>query len=202
MRALAARDILELWEAGQQERPVTRALMLVRAADPELSIDDGLALTVAERDARLYRVRAATFGPVLDAYADCPRCREGVVFEVDGAWFAADRPEKPVPSRSEYSLSAGDFALRFRLPDSADLLAAVGSASLAPDVARGKAALVARCVTEARRGGQRVDLGELPEEIVTELAARMAEAQPEAEVLLDLECAACGHRWQAPLDIA
>ncbi|MGQ0568671.1 MAG: phage baseplate protein, partial [Armatimonadota bacterium] len=42
----------------------------------------------------------------------------------------------------------------------------------------------------------------LPEEIVTELAARMAEAQPEAEVLLDLECAACGHRWQAPLDIA
>ena len=34
------------------------------------------------------------------------------------------------------------------------------------------------------------------------VAQRIAELDPQAEIVLDLNCAACHHRWQAPFDPA
>jgi citrate lyase gamma subunit len=44
-------------------------------------------------------------------------------------------------------------------------------------------------------------LAELPAEAIDAAVARMAEADPQADVQLDLTCPACGHRWLALFDI-
>jgi len=89
------------------------------------------------------------------------------------------------------------LALRFRLPNSLDLAALLGCQN--PVAAR--SLLVQRCVLQTSRDGVPVAGSELPAETITKLAQRMAECDPQAEVLLDLCCPACDHSWQAPFDI-
>ena len=55
---------------------------------------------------------------------------------------------------------------------------------------------------EASRDGVLVQVDALPDSVTTSLAERMTECDPGAETLLNLDCPACGHRWQAPLDVA
>jgi hypothetical protein len=43
---------------------------------------------------------------------------------------------------------------------------------------------------------------EFTDEELEALSQRLASIDPVAETLLDFACAACGHRWQEPLDIA
>jgi hypothetical protein len=62
--------------------------------------------------------------------------------------------------------------------------------------------LVERCLREARRNGTDISLAELPEPVLAQVAARLAECDPLQEVLVDLACPACGHRWQPLFDIA
>ena len=62
--------------------------------------------------------------------------------------------------------------------------------------------LFARCVIEARHEGREIAAHHLPEPVIAGLAARLSECDPQAEVLLDLECPSCKHRWQTALDVA
>ncbi|HEV8354090.1 MAG TPA: hypothetical protein VGR24_07825 [bacterium] len=193
MDALSSADIVRLWEAGRALDPVHRALLLVRAADATLSMEESLTMPVGERDAYLIRMREMTFGPTLEGHADCPACASGVLFELE-----TRRLGEPEDRVHEHTLHSGSFDLRFRVPNSADLLAAAAVSD--PGAAR--ALVLSRCVLTASRNGRLLDPADLPDEIVMDLCRRMVDVQPDAEVMLDLECAACGHRWQALLDIA
>jgi len=53
----------------------------------------------------------------------------------------------------------------------------------------------------ARRGSEPIAASELPPSVVTETASRMAHADPQADVQLDLRCPACGTAWQAAFDM-
>src|SRR5262249_11248813 len=84
--------------------------------------------------------------------------------------------------------------VRFRLPPSAGLAGRVG------EPAAGSAVL-ASCVVEAAEGDERRPPQELPPFLREELSTRMAALDPQADLLLALECPACGHGWQADLDV-
>jgi hypothetical protein len=47
-----------------------------------------------------------------------------------------------------------------------------------------------------------MSIDRLPADVTEAISARMAEADPQADVRLNLVCPQCNHRWQAPLDIA
>ena len=49
---------------------------------------------------------------------------------------------------------------------------------------------------------RRIPAHELPDDLLAALADEMSARDPQAEVLLDLTCPACGSRWQALFDIA
>lgn len=200
VRALSGPALLRVWEVGAAQHPLDRALTILAAAYPALSRDRLAALSVGERDACLLALRERQVGAALAGYAECPRCRERLEFTLDAAALRGDGPPDIAadPPARVYDLAADGFAVRFRPPDSRDL-AAVAAAGR-DDPAAGYAVLVRRCVLRAARDG--VDAGgdDLPAAVLAALARRLAEVEPRAEILLDLQCPACDERWPAVCD--
>jgi hypothetical protein len=56
-------------------------------------------------------------------------------------------------------------------------------------------------VIAARRGDREIVAAELPAEVETAIAQRLAEADAGAEMQLALACPNCRHAWQTPFDI-
>jgi hypothetical protein len=195
MRPLSAHDLLKVWEVGEGQHPLDRALLLLAAAYPELTWDELAALSIGQRDARLLTLRERTSGPNLNGFAECPRCAERLIFDVAVAdLLVGVEPEAGDEARE---LVTEDLTLRFRLPNSRDLAAVLDCR----DPVTAREVLARRCVLEASRDGAPVAASGLPAEATTRLARRMAECDPQAEVLLDLRCPTCDHAWQALFDI-
>ena len=195
MRTLLAGELLTVWEHGADQRPSRRALALLAAACGDEASPESLArLSIGQRDEQLLKLRERIFGPLLAAISACPACREVLEFTVK----AADIRVAPVLEPGDtIALAHADYELQFRLPNTLDL------AALDPTADRQSSSrhLLGLCVTSARRGGADIALDELPSEILAAVSERMAEADPQADVQLDLACPQCEHRWQTPLDI-
>lgn len=192
MNTLTADDILNAWDAGHGQHPLDRALTLLRAAEPGASRRDLAGLPVGERDARLLALFAAHFGGNLSAFAECPACGERVEFAIP-----VERIRLEHGGRGEYSRVEGDLTVRFRLPNSRDLADALGCA----DIGAARRRLAERCLVAVERGGSPVPLDAISESDISGLASAMAEADPQADVSLDLTCPGCRGEWSAPFDI-
>ncbi|MCX9190008.1 hypothetical protein C3Y87_00965 [Carbonactinospora thermoautotrophica] len=187
-------ELLAAWEAGLAAGETRRALLLHALARPDASVEELLAAPVGERDADLFALRGALFGPRLDVWLACAECAEEMEFDLDvAALVAAGRPD-PGPHRVE----AGPWAVRFRLPTAGDLAAVTEAAAEADP----RLALLGRCVLEATRDGATVDVAGLPAEVTERLAAKAAEVDPGADITLNVPCPECGHATKAELDIA
>jgi len=195
VRPLSANDLIRVWEIGEDQHPLDRALTLLAAAYPELEWEDLAALSVGQRDAELLTLRERICGPKLNGFAQCPQCTECLEFEVAVADLRVGT--EPDEAEEERELVTDGLVLRFRLPSSRDLAAVPDCQD--PAAARGL--LAQRCVLRASRDGAPVAASELPAEAMAGLARRMAECDPQAEVLLDLRCPTCEHCWQALFDI-
>lgn len=194
MRVLSTHAILKAWETGQNQHPLDRALTILALALPEETKEKLASYSVACRDGLLLDLRRRMFGPALRAAAECPCCNELLEFTLsvdDIQGTDAIQEEKPLEA------AAGDWDLRFRMPNSMDLAMIVGCGNTETATRE----LAARCVVEADRNGESVESTALPEEVVTALEARLEEAGPPAEVLVDLICPACGRGSQMIFDV-
>lgn len=178
MQRLSAEKILAVWEAGRSQHALDRALTILAAASPGATRDALADLSIGERDARLFRLRALVLGPRAEAYAECPRCTERVEFPLDTAAFTP-RPE---------GRASGRPVLGLRLPTSRDLAEVVA----ASDDTAALRVLVERCAGRA----------DLPNESVGTISQALLAADPQAEIRLDLTCPACAHEWELLFDIA
>jgi hypothetical protein len=195
MRNLAARDLLQVWEWGQGQHPVDRALTLLAVACPEMTPDELAALSIGQRDSLLLALRELVFGPRLNGYVECPRCSERLEFSLLVEDLrTADAAET---KEAELTFTKDEFQVRYRLPDSLDLAAIVSY----DDVAEARNLLIRRCISEAHRGETRIDMEALPDTVITALGTHLAQQDALAEVQLDLHCPACGHGWPMMLDI-
>ncbi|NJD75631.1 MAG: phage baseplate protein [Candidatus Methanoperedens sp.] len=195
MRPMSAQDILNTWEQGQNQHPLDKALTLLFPSFPDSTKDELATLTIGQRDAFLLSARELVFGGRLNLFARCPQCQERLEFSMSTKDICAVK--EPHEPGSIFELAAGDFVLRFRLPDSIDLAETAGCR----DVAAARMMLVELCVQQAFHNGTEIPGRELPEEIVGRLSKRMAECDTRAEVLLDLRCPACDHTWQMLFDV-
>ncbi|NEO74213.1 MAG: hypothetical protein F6K52_33320 [Moorea sp. SIO3H5] len=57
------------------------------------------------------------------------------------------------------------------------------------------------CLVGASRWGQKWGYNDLPEDVIEKMVEAIAAADPQIEILLDLDCPACSHHWQVMLDI-
>ncbi len=192
MRTLAASDILHLWETAQRQHPVDQALALLAAAEPGCSRDELAALPLGLRNQRLLALRRLSFGDQLGGRSVCPQCNETVEFEL-----SCSSLQSLPDAMSEHTFEINDYALRVRPLNSFDLAAAAASA----DLTEARRLLMQRCVIEIRYGDAVIDTQALPSTLSDAIAEAALAADPEAELLLELNCPGCAHRWQSLLDI-
>lgn len=193
MRPLFAPDILRVWEQGQAEHPLDRALTLLHAAFPDTPRDELAQLTIGQRDAYLLKLRELTFGSKLNCFAECPTCKERLEFVITTSdiLLLSEADEK------NHELEIGEALVQYRMPNSLDLAAV----ARCRDVDAARDLLVQRCVLQVIRDSISVDWSELPALAKAKLAEHMAEQDPQADITLDLHCPACDHKWQNVFDI-
>lgn len=155
------------------------------------------ALTVGDRDALLLHLHQISFGESIQCEARCPveGCTERLELTLPVKELLL--PAYPHAAR-EHELRVMDAAgtqsqVRFRLPTGDDHEAAAALAST--DVAAAVAALLRRCVLS-------VEPVDLSDAVVTALSERMAELDPQAELLLNARCPACSRALRARFDVA
>lgn len=189
MLALNATSLLTAWEQGVSQHPLQRAVTLLALAWPEKSVDGWSRVSIGERDRQLFKLRTELFGSKLEAIASCPKCGERLelAFRTHDLLVNASEPEP-------LQLKSGSYEVNYRLPTSADLLA------VADRPAEAHALLLERCV-EALNDGVVVQASTLPESVIKVLGQKMADADPQAEVQIALDCPACSHHWSTVFDI-
>jgi len=146
--------------------------------------EDVARLPIGRRDARLLGVHAGIGSAVLEATAACPVCATAAEFALDAEALLAraDEASEPEP------LEVDGQVVAWRSPDSRD----VAAASLAPDAAEAERVFLERCVGAS----------DLTDEQRRAVTVAMADADPLAEVLIDMACPACGEPFVADLDVA
>lgn len=207
MCSLAASELLRVWEQGLAQRPSQRALALLAVAWPERPTENLARLSIGQRDRLLLGLRESMFGPVLNSVTACPVCQERLDLSIQISEIRVEG-EPALPGSSEaapdLTVEAQGYQVRFRLPNSLDMIIIDREATSLKEVGAARAFLFRRCLVSISHGSAPVDMvadPELPEGVMDAVLERMAQADPQAEILLSLTCPACQHHWQAPFDI-
>lgn len=191
MRTLSATELLDVWERGELQHPLDRALTLLAVTCPEKKGAELMHLSIGQRDALLLTLRQLTFGPQMEAYAECPACGAQLEFTINIEELLRGYTSMDI---GEQSADLEGFIIRYRLPDSVDLAECINSGSIEDK------ALLKRCISKVTHRNKGIAFEELPETATSALAARMAELDPLSEVQIVLNCTECEHHFTMLLD--
>ena len=194
MRALTTGELLHFWENGLSRNPVDRALSLLALACPESSTEALAKLTLGQRDGRLLTLREWTFGQRLESLVTCPQCSQRVELNFDAAEV---RTSSEVPVAETIVMSLDGYQLSVRVPNSED----VAALKMEALVEQKRQTLFKRCLIHASLNGQMVLPDQLPAETLEIVAGRLAEADPQADIELNVCCPFCGKSWDVAFDI-
>lgn len=192
---ISAESLLQVWERGQLLAPVEKALTLLAAANPEATREELAMMSIGRRDAHLLTLREQLFGSQLSSLTDCPACGERLELNFNVADIRATSP-----SDAPLALRESGYELELRLPNSLDLLCLTDCAT----VAEMRSRLFEQCVLRVMDEGEAeavARLSEMPDEVVELAIERMGQADPQADVEVELSCPECRHVWQTCFDI-
>jgi hypothetical protein len=151
-------------------------------------------LSIGRRDALLLRLRQETFGPLLEAIAECPGC--GEILELSFRVADVQVQKDPEPD-TWHTIATDDFEVRFRMPTGSDLVAIEEQV----DLTRARRTLIERCVEWTRAGRKRSPV-RLPGSVIRRVGEEMAAADPQAVVDLMVRCPSCRKEHTFGFDIA
>jgi hypothetical protein len=193
--AMTVTDLLTAWEEGLTQTPPRRALTLLMTAHPELPQDRLTKLEIGYRNGLLIDLRETLFGPQLTGLASCPVCSERLELTLDVSDIKIGQSAEP---KTELSLSLPNYQIQYRLPNSEDLMLIERT----NDLKQAENVLYERCVMSVEHRGKRLNITELPSDVLSQIETAMSEADPQAHVQLNLSCPVCRHNWLATFDIA
>jgi hypothetical protein len=188
MRVLSDTDLFRVWESGRRLHPLDRALVTLGAAFPETAYECLADWPLGRRNKALLELRCACFGSCVRALAACSSCGEQLEFDIDARVIAGADTRHGDEAQESVVVDGRTF----RLPTSRDLaraVKAIGSRGAAADI-------LDSCRITAD------DDAAWSDDDIEKIGERMAVADPLAEISLQLDCPACGRRWQESLDIA
>lgn len=194
MRSLSAHELLHIWEWGQTQHPIDRALSLLAVACPELTPEQLAQLSIGQRDAQLLTLREGLFGSQLTSLITCPQCGERLEIQLEAQDL---RVAAEAISPAILTTHVEDCTVEFRLPNSYDLAAIARYA----DPQQAQQSLLERCILQVSDNLEGISTGELPANLADAIAAQMAQADPQADMQLANECPICQCQWQTTFDI-
>ncbi|WP_243788598.1 hypothetical protein [Saccharopolyspora gloriosae] len=183
-------ELLTTWEAGLEQRAPGRALLLHRTARPEASDEELRSRPVGARAADLLVLRRSLFGERMQVLIECGSCGEAMEFDLDARRLGGH------PTPDSLRVVEDGFAVEFRLPTVADLEAAAAE----PAEFR-RARLLARCTISATRDDRPVPGEELPDRVQRRMAELAEEADPAADLTLNVRCPHCDAGTSTELDV-
>jgi hypothetical protein len=181
--------LLSLWERGLAQGDCDRADSLLETFEPAPA-----PLTLGERTFRLLNLHASLFGRHVDLVSHCPGCGATAQFTADCGALAERIAPKEMAG--PHHLLVGDLEVSFRLPASADLVAA----SSEPDEDAFVRCLVTRCVLSCSRNGIAMPAHAWLDDVFDAVSDRIEALDPGVSVSFALQCPECGRQWRAPLD--
>lgn len=195
MTALSASKLLALFDNMAGSLPVIRCLHLLNTAWPETSLNQWAHSSMGQRDDALLTLREELFGKHVEATAECPVCEEilELAFETSEIRTLNDS------TNQEGYLETEGYCIKYRLPTSIDLLAVIKERQ---EVASAESLLLKRCVLSATSSGNIIDIQQLSPELMQKIQHDMSLLDPQAEIMLALNCPQCAHQWQRNFDIA
>jgi hypothetical protein len=190
-QALTDAQLLTIWERGLALGPTERALLTLGVADPSLDAAAVRNWSVGRRDARLFELRAATFGAAMRCCVTCPRCCEDSEFDLDMRELCAVERGGDIVIR-EFD----DCHICARMPTSEDLCAIehIGNMQAA------EALLWERCVEIRDQAGQPIAVESIDSQMRVRIEAMLDECDPLLDPGFQVACAECGLNWVAPCD--
>ena len=207
LRPLAGRDEIFLLQQGSALSPAARTTAVLARClcrlGPVSTVTSEIArsLSIGDREALLLHLRRLTLGEKMSCVLSCPACAEKLDLELEVS-------ELLLPpyghSRDVHETSVrcddGSYRVRFRLPNGADQERAATLVASAPESAT--ALILQYCVQEIVDEQTGEPAQPIPAPIADALADKMAELDPQAEILLDQRCPVCGVSFRTPFDIA
>lgn len=210
LRPLSGRDEAFLSEEGRALLPAERVTALLertlghRCSNSAVTSEFVRRLTVGDREALMLQLRRLTLGEKISCVISCPHAACGEQMDLD--LKVADLLVPPYAHGSgethEAFVEGGGrrYRVLFRLPNGGDQEDAAALA--AEDLEAAVRLVVGRCVKSSTLADAAAS-GEvsLPPDAVRALQTVMASLDEQAEIVLDLNCPACGHAFSLPFDI-
>lgn len=196
MRPLNATELLRVWENNFNRSPIEQSLYLLATACSVKDVNEMAQLSIGERDSRLLQLHEWMFGSRFSNTTKCPKCSTLVEWENDIKDLRVSSPIKEIPADMN-TFETDGFNIRFRLPNSYDMLLAASDNSYQQHPEQ----LIYNCILEAKHGEDLCEPQDIPVHIVDALDHFMAENDPQADVGLVVNCPACEHQWTAWFDI-
>jgi hypothetical protein len=214
MRPLSAREHLDLAHALEGILPAHSATALLAHCLARLGPVQPVlpghvrSLTVGDRESLLLQFHMALDGDRLDSLVTCSACGQAMDVPLSAEALLCE-PRNPSQECYEDTFQVGENAVRvrFRAPIGEDQELAAELART--DLHAAEIFLLKRCIIGARLEPAS-SMAENPlllddEQFLTALASglcqRLAEIDPQAEVILNLSCPSCGHAFQSLFDI-
>jgi hypothetical protein len=194
MKRLSPREMLQIWESRLQFPVMERSLHLLSVLY-DTDVETIGKLSIGERDARLLTFREWIFGPKLMNVSQCPQCSTRIEWETDIRDIRLQASEEGQANKV-LLLEEDGYKVAFRLPNSLDILACLNSPAKAGD----PSVLISRCILEIQ-SDQPEKQDVLPMHVMAKLEEQMAEADPQADITMVLNCPECNHRWHSSFDI-
>ena len=195
MIALTNNQIVRIWELAQQQHPVDQAITILYKAFSDKTWDELVRFPIGDRNNFLLDIREATFGKELSGMAKCTECDEQMEFiaDVDELRFGSDTKKQ----QDVYEAIFGHYKIRLRLINSLDLAAAAGC----PDANSGGKLLAQRVVLKLIHNNTEISADKLPDESLSVISEKLAKADPEANMNIDMKCPECSKELSMPFDI-
>jgi hypothetical protein len=198
MHALVGEQLLAAWDRGSRESDLARALTLLTVSSPERTRESVAALSLAERDLELWRLRQMTFGEWLRATLPCRECPAQMEFTLDLSSVIEPlerlRLSAPVaPSERQVN----GWRVNVEPATTRDLEAALRM----PDQSSSKQTLLERCTSLVDPVGAAARWSEAPDAVRDCATEVFEEIHEGAEFTCAAACPQCGAVEMADLDI-
>jgi hypothetical protein len=181
---------------------LTRCLLALGPLSP-VSSDAVKSLTTGDREVLLLHLRRLTLGERISCVLRCPEESCGQKMDLDIGVSDLLVPPSPLETTlQETVLHLGDrrYRIRFRLPNGGDQEEAALLARDDPQAA--VRFVIERCVKEVEVDGTQGTCEDLDEQVTEALGRVMTDLDPQAEMLFNLTCPACGATFMVPFDAA